>query len=358
MFEERKRFQQTFEDYRAKVLQPTRIEIQRALAEWRDRQYWAKYVGPEDPVVPAPLARLAVRVKKIESSEDKILRKRAEFPEGLARSSLERMHDAVAGRAVVYFISQLPMLDAELRSHPGFEHHPEIRAVAYLPAELHERLGIPVERREKLSGYASLHYCLRLKRSDVPLSERPWFEFQVRTLAEDVWGEIEHILGYKPDKETTFSVREQFRLLSKHLQAIDEHFDLLSEELRRQQRELKEIENSDLLNAETLPLALKELRIPCSQRDIDGLLKILASRDVKTVGDLRGLVEVNALHTIRTTWRTETREDATNFDIIGTLVSAPEAKDTAGWAKATKVQIAIKSYSHGARKPPRSNDDG
>lgn len=347
----REQFVRSYEAYRARVLDPTRLEVRAALREWRGRQYWAKYIGPEDAVAPSPISRTYVRVKRLESAEDKILRKHIDFPEGLTTRSLQRMYDAVAGRAVVYFVSQLPLIDAELRGHTAFEHHPEIAPVAYLPADLHERLGLPLERREKLSGYASLHYCLRLKNSSVPLAERPWFEFQVRTLAEDTWGEIEHILGYKPDKETTFAVRQQFRLLSKHLQAIDEHFDLIAEELARQQRAMKEIVDADTLNAETLPRALQEVRIPCAQKDIDGLLKILASRDIQTVGGLRSLADPNAVAAIRETWRSQSGEEATNFDLISTLVSAPDTKSKQGWAKATEVQLAIKSYSRDMRGP-------
>jgi ppGpp synthetase/RelA/SpoT-type nucleotidyltranferase len=352
----REEFKDDYDAYLQEVLEPTRIEIRALLDTWRDRQYWSRHVEP-GAVVPSPIHRSRVRIKRLESAEDKILRKPDDFPDGLNRASLERMNDAVGARAIVYFLSHLSIIDRELREHPRLEMRDQ--PVAYLSEELVHRLGLQGHtRRRKLSGYASLHYTMRLRDSSVPRDKRPWFEFQVRTLTEDVWGELEHILGYKPEKKTTFAVRQQFRLLARFLEAVDEHFNFIHDELGRLQTEVKEPEDDDVLNAENLPRSLREGDIACAQGDIDGLLKILASRGINRVGKLRTLVDPNALMTIRETWRTEAGEDADNFDVISTLVSAPGAQQTRDWVQITRVQLAIKRYSHEQKprpEPPAEN---
>lgn len=70
----------------------------------------------------------------------------------------------------------------------------------------------------------SVHYILRLKKEVAFASQSPWFELQVRTMTEHTWGEIEHVLGYKPEKGTSFTIQKQFHIISKLLGAVDEHF--------------------------------------------------------------------------------------------------------------------------------------
>lgn len=66
-----------------------------------------------------------------------------------------------------------------------------------------------LEVQEKLSFYTSVHYLLR-PRAD------SWIccELQVRTLFEEIWGEVDHQLNY-PDKCIDLSCVEQIRVLSK-----------------------------------------------------------------------------------------------------------------------------------------------
>ena len=67
--------------------------------------------------------------------------------------------------------------------------------------------GLDVEVRD--TYYTSVHYLVR-PRADSPLC----CEIQVRTLFEEIWGEIDHKLNY-PYPPTNISSREQLRVLSK-----------------------------------------------------------------------------------------------------------------------------------------------
>lgn len=70
-----------------------------------------------------------------------------------------------------------------------------------------ERLGIKaIERREM---YTSVHYV-------VSPATRPEFriELQVRTLMEEVWGEVSHLIDY-PEPTDVLACREQLRVLAR-----------------------------------------------------------------------------------------------------------------------------------------------
>lgn len=69
------------------------------------------------------------------------------------------------------------------------------------------QLGCRCERKE--SFYTSVHFVIR-PRQDSPLA----CEIQVRTLFEEIWGEIDHRLNY-PTQTTIESCREQLRVLAK-----------------------------------------------------------------------------------------------------------------------------------------------
>lgn len=70
-----------------------------------------------------------------------------------------------------------------------------------------ERLGVTVEVKD--SFYTSVHYLIR-PRADSPLC----CEIQVRTLFEEIWGEVDHTLNY-PETSPSLSCREQIRVLAK-----------------------------------------------------------------------------------------------------------------------------------------------
>ena len=73
--------------------------------------------------------------------------------------------------------------------------------LAYLPKPVVSRIPLTTfaddQIFEKDSGYTSVHYVVR--HTATTTRDSPWFELQVRTLAQHVWAEIEHLLGYKPE---------------------------------------------------------------------------------------------------------------------------------------------------------------
>lgn len=74
-------------------------------------------------------------------------------------------------------------------------------------SEFFKRLDLEVIL--KPSSYTSVHYVIRPK----PFS-RICCEIQVRTLFEEVWGEVDHVLNY-PNETSIVACREQLRVLAK-----------------------------------------------------------------------------------------------------------------------------------------------
>lgn len=330
-------FLETYGKYVTEVLSPTQGEIKRIFDRWRDPSYWARYRKKSRMPAPSPIQRFHSRIKRPESVVDKILRKQELFLDGFLPISLRKMNDALGSRIVVYFLSNLPLIDHEIRRSGDFEVSSECPPVVYVM----DGADIPlnnVKRQAKQSGYASVHYILRLRESALPIADRPWFELQVRTMVEDVWGEIEHILGYKPEKRTSFAVRKQFKILSTLLQSVDEHFNFLFEELSRYQEESAYRDN-DFLNAENLPPVLADLGVGCSQREIDGMLKILASRRLVLVADLRRVATLPRIEMIKNTIRSEEGRDPKNFEIVATIATTSDMEEESRLADYVRSQL-------------------
>lgn len=333
-------FLSEYQTYIESVLRPTQRELQEVFRSWRAPEHWAEYMTTSRQPIPSPVQRAITRIKRPESVVDKILRKSMDYPKGLVPDSFRHMHDAIAGRVIVYFLGNLPLIDREMQQQEHFELSSSLRPIAYLSEELTTRLSLEHLRRDhKTSGYVSIHYVVRLKSSIVPDADRPWFEIQVRTLTEDVWGEIEHVLGYKPQKRTLLAVTRQFQILSALLGTVDEQFNFLFEELSRFQEEAS-FRDSDPLNAENLPSVLAEGELGCAQKEIDGLLKLLTSRGVNLVGMFRELATPDRIQIIRSTYVTETGRQPVDFEVIATLAALRNLKTKAEEVTAIKQQIA------------------
>lgn len=324
---DQRRFLADYRTYIETTLEPVRKQLKSVLTEWRNPAFWIQYSPSGRHPTPSPIQRIRIRIKRPESALDKILRKPDLYPNSLTIESLRKMPDTVGARVIVFFLSQLSLVDREIRNSRHLEISEEDPPVAYLPQDLHNQLGLSHLRRvEKESGYASIHYHLRFRKLPPEATENPYFELQLRTLAEDVWGEIEHILGYKPGKRTSFAVRKQFKIISRQLMALDENFNFLFEELSRFQQE-GNVGDFDPLNAENLPYILREVGIGCAQAEIDGLLKLLVSRGIGTVNELRRVAIPRRLELIRNVYIQEGGRQPINFEYVANLANLEDIVD-------------------------------
>lgn len=304
----RSQFQSNYARYRDTVLGPTEKRLREILWSWRDDQFWEDLrpdPGDDGSVaIPSPIQRVKTRIKRPESTLDKFSKLREEFPDGPTSENLRSMRDILGARIVTYIPAHIPLVDSAIRGSDDLEVSTEYPPRSYFHQTTMERLGLAdldfVPKGVKPSGYSSLHYFVRLR--EPAARENPWFELQVRTMLEEVWGEIEHQLGYKPNQQTEFSVSRQFRVIGSHLSAIDEHFDFLYDRLDFLQSRSNPDE-TDQINAENLPRVLHDAEIRVLQSEVGKLVDILASWEIFTVGELRSRLAAEAVEAIRNEYR-------------------------------------------------------
>jgi len=298
-------FSSLYASYEENVLRAADQKVRAVFEEWAAEGYWARYAEAPGVAAPSPIHRTKTRVKRPESLLDKFKRLASEFPDGPTEDALPLIRDFLGARVVVYFPTHLRYIDEELRSGRHFEISREYPPRSYLPEATLLRIGLDVAQFQlkgrKPSGYASLHYVVRLVNPPHGASRNPWFELQTRTMLEDVWGEVEHQLGYKPNQQTEFSVSRQFQVISSHLSAVDDHFDFLYDRLTFLQARANP-QADDELNAENLPKVLEGVECYCEQDEIDGLLSILESHEIRTVRDFTLRARPDVVEAIRNTY--------------------------------------------------------
>jgi putative GTP pyrophosphokinase len=311
-----------YEDYIQSVLKPEHRRIRAFFDRWRQPYYWARYARSSDSPYPNPIRSVFIRIKRPEKVVDKILQKPEEYPAGISPESFYKMHDCIGVRIIVYFLSQLPYIDRELRSCSSVEISRDMPPEAYLSRDLMNRFGLShITHKEKESGYASVHYVIKLNtKTRKKEAIHPWFEIQVRTLAQELWSDMEHILAYKSTQKANFSAKRRFQILSSQINAMDEHFNLLYEELIQDQEKTQYEEDEDL-KPENLPYTLSLIGIRCAQQDFDTIISILKSRGVQTIKDFVTLANPRRLETIRNTYITVTGRPPDNFELIASLGS-------------------------------------
>jgi putative GTP pyrophosphokinase len=314
-------FRRAYWEYRREVLEPTQAAVERLLRNWRRPAPWVPYKRTLRGVtVHRPVARTATRIKRLESVEDKIRRHPdlRIFADGMAPSSFRRMHDTLGARIITYFVSDLGLIHDFITSQDALRLERPAKAV--LPSAVADALGLDndVVIETPTSGYASIHYRVKLTTTARGAKENPVFEIQVRTLIEDAWAEVEHLVGYKSETKAP-EVGQTFVILSQQMGAIDQHFDLLNDQMRSAQDRAfaKKPKKQEELGPESLPATLLKLDadLSCNQAEVNGMLRALKSFGVVTVGDLLERGE-GRISDIRKLWRKHAGRQAETFDII------------------------------------------
>ncbi len=313
-------FEEIYLEYANKAIHPTFRAFKPVLEGWKSPKFWERRRGTAQ-AIPEPIQRIRYRVKRPESIIDKFQRQPDDF-NGSPAENLRRMRDVLGARIITYIPDHIRLVDREIRSSEELELSAEFKPRLYLPNDSAQRLGFDVNndfeyKGPKDSGYASIHYFVRLR--EPVADENPWIELQVRTMLEEVWAEIEHQLGYKRQQQTEFSVSRQFRVISHHLRAADDHFDFLYDRLVYLQAQANPDAQSTL-NAENFPKVLGEFEIVVQQGDVGSLISILNSYGIETVKQLRARLAPAVLVAIRNQFRIlRPHEHLTAFHIIATI---------------------------------------
>lgn len=152
------------------------------------------------------------RMKDTEKLKRKIIRK-AQNGRSITESNLfQEVTDLGGVRVYHLHLEQFREIDSQIQSQVSsgdwvFGEQPKAYSWDPEAREFFERLGFEPEIRPTL--YTSIHYLVR------PNEGSPHCcEIQVRTLFEEIWGEIDHLLNY-PEETTSIACREQLRALAK-----------------------------------------------------------------------------------------------------------------------------------------------
>jgi ppGpp synthetase/RelA/SpoT-type nucleotidyltranferase len=170
-------------------------------------------LDPELHVPPFPIVHsIKSRLKDPEHLRDKLKRK-AENGIVVTKETLLREVTDLAGVRVLHmYQDQFEQIHAEILKQVecgDWIFHEDPKAYTWDPEaqSFFSRLGIATEVRD--SFYTSVHYLVKPNnRSDICC------EIQVRTLFEEIWGEIDHAINY-PHKTDSVACAEQLRVLSK-----------------------------------------------------------------------------------------------------------------------------------------------
>lgn len=152
------------------------------------------------------------RLKAHDHLSGKIIRKFSSEPSLTPDQFFQRVTDLAGVRVLHLYQDQFPWIHEAIMARVKAADWALAEApVAYTwdpESELFfSTLGLKVERKE--SFYTSIHYLIK-PRPDSPVC----CEVQVRTLFEEIWGEIDHKINY-PEQCAIATCREQILVLSK-----------------------------------------------------------------------------------------------------------------------------------------------
>ncbi|MBU0913248.1 MAG: RelA/SpoT domain-containing protein [Gammaproteobacteria bacterium] len=154
------------------------------------------------------------RLKDLQHLKEKVGRKstNSDFPPLTADNLFERITDLAGVRVIHLYQDQFVHIHNLIQKQiASGEWYLKEKPIAYSwdPESSNHFKGFGLESKVKDSYYTSIHYVVKPKESS-----NICCEIQIRTLFEEVWGEIDHTINY-PQPTNSASCREQLRVLSK-----------------------------------------------------------------------------------------------------------------------------------------------
>ncbi len=167
---------------------------------------------PSFKTVPPVVHSIKTRIKERAHIEDKVARKRLDGIDVTPESVFDTITDIVGIRIIHLHLAQFPLIHncIERQVKDGdwvlFE---KPKAYTWDPESqsFFENLGLAVQIKD--SFYTSIHYVVKPRKDSIATCE-----IQVRTLFEEIWGEIDHAINY-PHPTTNISCREQILVLAR-----------------------------------------------------------------------------------------------------------------------------------------------
>ncbi|WP_223473863.1 RelA/SpoT domain-containing protein [Pseudomonas sp. BF-B-27] len=175
------------------------------------------------------------RLKDAEHLKEKISRKWTAENPITAENLFTQVTDLAGVRVLHLYQDQFPEINShinkQIEAGDWFLREPPV-AYSWDPeaSKFFESLGLKAVTRD--TYYTSIHYVVSPKKDSTI-----YCEIQVRTLFEEIWGEIDHTINY-PTPTNSRSCKEQLRVLSKLVSTGTR----LADSIFRSQKELNEYE--------------------------------------------------------------------------------------------------------------------
>jgi len=168
-----------------------------------------KLAGGSTPIVHS----VKSRIKDSGHLKEKIIRKQADGDPITAENLFTRVTDLAGVRVMHLYQEQARVIHNaiidKVENQRDWVFNEAPKAYTWDPESQGFFANMGLEVHVKDSFYTSVHYLVR-PRADSPHC----CEIQVRTLFEEIWGEVDHTLNY-PNPTDNVACREQLRVLTK-----------------------------------------------------------------------------------------------------------------------------------------------
>lgn len=165
------------------------------------------------------------RLKSRDNLRDKIARKIADGRIITPENFFCEITDMAGVRILHLFRDEFEEIDKIIRSkieEDDWHLWEKAKAYTWDPENIDFFKKFDLDVTQKATSYTSVHYLIR-PRKDSPIC----CEVQVRTLFEEIWGEVDHQINY-PVPTDNIACREQIKVLSKIVGAGSRLLDSLS----------------------------------------------------------------------------------------------------------------------------------
>jgi putative GTP pyrophosphokinase len=152
------------------------------------------------------------RIKDKSHLIEKMDRKRKEGRTITSTNFFDEVTDLAGVRLLHLFQSDFEVIDTAIRArvNDGYWVLKETpKAYSWDPETVTYLGGFELEVASKPSMYTSVHYLIQPQKGS-----RICCELQVRTVFEEIWGEVDHLINY-PEKSSSVATQEQIKVLSK-----------------------------------------------------------------------------------------------------------------------------------------------
>jgi len=195
-------------------------DVNRLVSFYQEKSYEFDLFGSgvrdffiKNPILNQVIHSIKYRLKDINHIKEKISRKQRDNSNITIDNLFEKITDFAGVRVLHLYPQQFEIIHQEIQKkiHSGDWVLFELpKAYTWDPEtkQKYEELGITTHIKD--SYYTSVHYVVKPPNQTNPIT----CEIQIRTLFEEVWGEIDHSINY-PSQTKSVACREQLKAFAK-----------------------------------------------------------------------------------------------------------------------------------------------